>query len=72
MLQVGSPILNFLLLALEIPLDLSRNASHKGGKFSGILLEKKVQFSQYKTDDIVVFNLNIMFLLVEIYLILEK
>lgn len=66
MLQVGSPILNFLLLVLKISLDLSLNAGYKNDGFSEILLKKRLEFVLNKEDGIVTFNLGLILLLAKV------
>ena len=71
-MQVKDPILYFLLLVLEIPLDLSPDASHKQDEFSEILLEKGLEFVLSRGDNIVAFNQSFVLLLAELNPILEE
>lgn len=69
---MGSLILNLLLLVLRIPLDLSLDAGHKGSGFSKTLIEKGLEFVQNRGPSTVIFNLNLVFLPVELDLVLEE
>lgn len=71
-LQVRSRILNFFLLVLGIPLDLSSDLGHKQRGFFKTLPKKSFVFVPSKKGSIVVFNLGFLFLLAEVDLILEK
>ena len=66
------PILYFLLLMLEIPLDLGPNVSYKQGRFSKILLKEGLEFVLNKKNGIVTFNLRFILLPAEINPILEE
>lgn len=57
MLQIKSLILYFLLLLLEISLNLGLDTGHKQNKFFEILLKKSLKFILNKKNSIVVFNL---------------
>lgn len=46
MLEVQSPILNFFLLVLRIPLDLSLDGGHKDAKFLKTLTKKALNWLQ--------------------------
>lgn len=71
-LQVGSSILNLLLMVLRIPLDLSLDAGHKGDGFSKALLKKSLEFILSRRDSTIIFNLGLVLLLVKVNSILEK
>lgn len=62
MLQVKSLVLNLFLLVLGIPLDLSPDGSHKGGRFSKTLPEKSFKFILSKRYGIITFNLRFVLL----------
>lgn len=64
--------MNFFLLVLKIPLDLSPDASHKGNRFSKILLEKNLEFVSNRGAGIITLNLSFILLLIEVELILDK
>lgn len=64
--------LNFLLLVLRIPLDLSLNADHKQYKFSETLPEKGSKFFPSRKDSTIAFNLSLMLLQAEVDSITEK
>lgn len=72
MLQVGSLILNLLLLLLKIPLDLSTDISHKGSGFSKTLVKKNLEFVLNKGPVTVTFKLDFVLLPVEVDFVLEK
>lgn len=60
------------MLLLRIPLDFNLDASHKGSKFSILLLKKDFEFVLTKKDGTIVFSLSLMLLLVKIDFISEK
>ena len=66
------PILYFLLLVLQILLNLCPNASFEQGGFSKTLLQKSFEFDASKRNGIVAFNLSFILLLVEVNLVSEK
>ena len=72
MLQVKGPILYFLLLVLEIPLDLGSDVSFKQGGFSETLPEEGLKFVPSRRDGIVAFNLRFVLLPAEINPISEE
>lgn len=57
---------------MRILFYFSLNASYKSGEFFKTLLKKDLKFVLYKRDSIVIFNLDLMLLLVKINLITEK
>ena len=65
-------ILYFLLLVLEIPLDLGPDASYKRDRFSKTLPEKGLKFVLSRRNNIVAFNVNFVLLLIEVNPILEE
>lgn len=67
-----SPILNFFLLILRIPFNLSQDIGYKVGRFFKILLEKSLEFVSNKKDGTVTFNLGLILFLAEVDLISEK
>lgn len=67
-----SPILNLILLVLEISLNLSPNTCHKGCGFSEILLKKSFEFISSKEIGTVIFNLGLVLLPVKVDPILEE
>ena len=72
MLQVKSPILYFLLLVLEIPLDLGPDVSYEQGRFSETLPKEGLEFVLSKQLNIVVFNLHFVLLPAKINPVSEK
>lgn len=71
-MQIESPTLNFLLLVLRIPLDLSSDISYKQYGFSKVLSKKSFKFVLSSRDNIVAFYLNFVLLLAEVNLISKK
>lgn len=69
---MGSLILNFLLLVLEIPLDLSLDISHKQYGFPKTLLEKSLEFVLSSENNTIAFYLSFVLLLAEVNPILKK
>lgn len=67
-----SLILYFFLLILRFSLNLSPNASYKQDKFPKILLKKDFEFILNKRGNIILFDLNFILLLREIYLVIKK
>lgn len=67
-----NPVLNFLLLILKIPLNLSLDADYKRNRFFKILTKKSFEFVSSRRDKTVVLNLSFMLLPAEIDLILKK
>ena len=56
----------FLLLVLEIPLDLGPDASHEQGGFLETLPKKGLKFVPSRGDGIVAFHLSFVLLLAEV------
>lgn len=69
---MGNSILYFLLLKLEIPLNLCLDVGHKWGRFFEILLEKDFEFVLRRGDGIVVSYLSFVLLLAKINLFSEE
>lgn len=67
-----SPVFYFFLLILRISLNLSPNTGYKQRRFSKTLLEKGLKFFSSNKNNIVIFHLSFMLLLIEIDPIPEK
>lgn len=67
-----SSILNFLLLVLKIPLDLSPDANYKNSGFSKILPKKSLEFVPNRKNGTATFNLSLVLLPAEVDFISEK
>lgn len=64
--------MNFFLLVLGLPLNLSLDISYKHCGISKILLEKNLKFIPSKRSGTIVFNLNLVLLPAEVDLISEE
>lgn len=67
-----NPILYFLLLVLEIPLNFTLDTYYKCDIFFKTLSKKSLEFVSCKEDGTITFNLSLVLLLVEIDPIVEK
>lgn len=65
-------ILYFLLLILEIALNLSPNAGYKQGIFFKTLLEKDLELILNETGSAIMFDLSLVLLFAEIDLVTKK
>ena len=69
---MAGPILYFLLLVLEILLNLGPDIGHKYGGFSETWSEKSLEFISSKGAGSVALNLGLMLLLAEVDLVPEE
>lgn len=65
-----STILYFLLLILEISLNLCLDVDHKQDRFTKTLSEEGFKFILNKKNNTIVFNLSFVLLIAEVNLIL--
>lgn len=72
MLQIEGLILYFLLLVLEILLNLSLDVDHKCNRFFKIFLEKSLEFVLSKRSVIISLYLGYMLLLAKVDLVFEE
>lgn len=64
--------MNFFLLILRIPFNLSQDISYKVGRFFKILLEKSLKFVSNRKDGTITFNLGFILFSAKVDLVSEK